>query len=205
MVTTKHSAWDLPSWFGRMLASSVLCLALSSTGAAAPQDTPETPAGKPDAAEGVLVGPITREQIETAHPDWVQSEVSAAPDAEAAHGLAGVPPGAEVTVFLGTWCSDSARELPRFWRSLDEAGGSVPFQVHYVGVDREKKQPAAPIANFEIEFVPTFIVSREGREVGRIVEEAPHGVERDLLALLSGKAHGVLSASQTGEAGPPSR
>lgn len=196
---------NLPAWFHRMLVSSVLCLALTSASAAGAAAPPETPAGEADAAEGVLVGPVTREQIESAHPDWVQSEVSASPDAEAAHGLAGVPPGAEVTVFLGTWCSDSARELPRFWRSLDEAGGSVPFQIHYVGVDREKKQPAAPIANFEIEFVPTFIVSREGREVGRIVEEAPHGVERDLLALLSGKAHGVLSASQPGEAGPPSR
>lgn len=193
---------NLPAWSHRLLVSSVLCLGLTSAGAAAP---PETPAAEPDAAEGVLVGSITREQIETAHPDWVQSEVSASPDAEVAHGLAGVPPGAEVTVFLGTWCSDSAREVPRLWRSLDEAGASVPFQIHYVGVDREKKQPAAPIANFEIEFVPTFIVSREGREVGRIVEEAPHGVERDLLALLSGKAHGALSASQPGEAGPPSR
>jgi len=188
MVTTKH-----PAWFRRMLVSSVLCLALTSFAAAE------------DSADGVLVGAITREQIESSHPDWVQSEVSASPDAEAAHGLAGVPPGAEVTVFLGTWCGDSAREVPRLWRSLDEAGASVPFQIHYVGVDREKKQPAAPIANFEIQFVPTFIVSREGREVGRIVEEAPHGVERDLLALLSGKAHGVLSASQPGEAGPPSR
>jgi thiol-disulfide isomerase/thioredoxin len=179
-------------WMRTMLATSILCLALTSASAE-------------EAADGVLVGPITREQVEASHPDWVQAEVAASPDAEAAHGLAGVPPGAEVTVFLGTWCGDSAREVPRLWRSLDEAGASVPFQLHYVGVDREKKQPAAPIANFEIEFVPTFIVSREGREVGRIVEHAPHGVERDLLALLTGQAHGVLSASQAGEAGASSR
>jgi len=130
----------------------------------------------------------------------VQTEVSATPDLAAARALAAVAPGAEVTVFLGTWCGDSARELPRFWRSLDEAGGEVPFPVHYVAVDRAKKEPAAPIASYAIEFVPTFIVSRQGREVGRIVEEAPHGVEKDLLALLTGKAHGVLSTSQPAEA-----
>ena len=153
----------------------------------------------------MLVGAVTREQVEATHPAWVQAEVSASPDPEAVRALAAIEPGAEVTVFLGTWCGDSEREVPRLWRALDEAGGDVPFQIHYIGVDRQKKEPAAPIANFEIEFVPTFIVSRQGREVGRIVEESPHGVERDLLALLSGKSRGVLSASQPGDAGPPSR
>lgn len=186
----------------RILAASILCLSLAALGFAQPAQPPEAASGS---TEGALVGTVTREQIEAAHPDWMQSEVAASPDREAARALAAVEPGAEVTVFLGTWCGDSVREVPRLWRALDEAGGIVPFQIHYVGVDRQKKEPAAPIANFEIEFVPTFIVSRQGREVGRIVEESPHGVERDLLALLSGKAQGVLSASQTGEAGSPSR
>lgn len=191
-----------------MLLASLLCLSLTAYGtagcSAAPPASSEVarPAEAPDAA--ALVGQVSREQIETAHPEWVQLEVAAAPDAESARALAAVAPGAEVTVFLGTWCGDSEREVPRLWRALDEAGGSVPFQIHYIGVDRQKKEPSAPIANYEIEFVPTFIVSRDGREVGRIVEEAPHGVERDLLALLSGEAQGVLSASQTGDAAPPS-
>lgn len=200
MVTKNLSPWS------RRLLLSALCLSLTSLGSAEP---PATGAPAPTEAqaeeEPALVGAVTREQIEESHPDWVQAEVSAAPDAEAARALAAVEPGAEVTVFLGTWCGDSAREVPRLWRALDETGGEVPFKIHYIGVDRKKKEPAAPVANYEIEYVPTFIVSRQGREVGRIVEEAPHGVERDLLALLSGKAQGVLSASQPGEAGPPSR
>jgi hypothetical protein len=187
-----------------MLLASLLCLSCASFAAAGPA---EPPAGEPTAKaeEGVLVGTVTREQVEAARPEWVQSEVSASPDPEAAHALATIEPGAEVTVFLGTWCGDSAREVPRLWRALDEAGGSVPFQIHYVGVDRYKKEPSAPIANFTIDFVPTFIVSRQGHEVGRIVEQAPNGVEQDLLALLSGKSRGVLSASHPGDAGPPSR
>lgn len=181
---------------GRILLASLLCLSGSSFAVA------EDP---PGGDESVLVGTLTREQIETAHPEWVQSEVAAVPDAGAARALAAIEPGAEVTVFLGTWCSDSAREVPRLWRALDEAGGAVPFQIHYVGIDRQKKEPSAPLANYEIEFVPTFIVSRQGHEVGRIVETPPHGVEQDLLALLSGKSHGVLSASHPGDGGPPSR
>jgi thiol-disulfide isomerase/thioredoxin len=148
---------------------------------------------KPAAAEeGVLVGPVTREKVEAA-PEWVQAEVEAKPDPNVAAALASVPAGAEVEVFLGTWCGDSRRELPRLWKAIDAAGGTVPFQIHYVGVDHAKKEPAAEIAKEGVRYLPTFIVRRDGHEVGRIVETSPNGIESDLLALLTGKASGVLS------------
>ena len=143
--------------------------------------------------ETVVLGPTTREQIEAAAPDWVSAEVDAQPNVEAARGLAAVPAGAEVTVFLGTWCSDSRREVPRLWKALAEAGLDVPFAVHYVGVDRGKKEPAAALAESDVRYLPTFIVRRDGRETGRIVESSPNGVERDLLNLLTGKEKGVLT------------
>jgi hypothetical protein len=143
-------------------------------------------------AQPVLVGVTTREQIEAA-PEWMAAEAESQPDPEACRALAAVPPGAEVTVFLGTWCGDSRREVPRFWKALDLAGASAPFAIHYIGVDRQKKEPSAPVTNNNILYVPTFIVSREGREVGRIVEESPHGIEKDLLALLTGEAKGLIT------------
>lgn len=157
--------------------------------------------------EAVLVGPATREQIEEASPEWVQAEVDSHPEAEAAKALASVEPGAEVTVFLGTWCGDSRREVPRLWRAIDAAGGAVPFRISYVAVDRQKKEPAGAAVESGIRYVPTFIVRRGGHEVGRIVEEAPHGIEHDLLDLLTGKAHGVIATRQDvvppGDATPP--
>jgi thiol-disulfide isomerase/thioredoxin len=156
--------------------------------------------------EPALVGPATREQIEGAAPEWVVAEVESHPDAEAAQALAAVAPGAEVTIFLGTWCGDSRREVPRFWRGVDEAGGAVPFKVTYVTVDRQKKEPAGPVTENGIRFLPTFIVRRDGHEVGRIVETAPNGIEHDLLALLTGKAKGVIATrtdlAPAGEARP---
>lgn len=146
--------------------------------------------------ETVVIGPTTREQIESAVPEWVQAEVDSKPDAGTARTLATVEPGAEVTVFLGTWCGDSRREVPRFWKALAEAGGDVPFEVHYVGVDRAKKEPAAALAEADIRYLPTFIVHRDGRETGRIVETSPHGIERDLADLLTGKARGVLATRE---------
>ena len=81
----------------------------------------------------------------------------------------------------------------------------VPFKVRYVAVDREKKDPAGETAKSDVRYVPTFIVVRDGREVGRIVETSPHGVEADLLALLTGKAQGVISTREDLGAGSSSR
>lgn len=145
-----------------------------------------------------LVGPVARAEIEAHRPDWVAAEVEASPDAQAVQALTRVEPGAVVTVYLGTWCSDSKRELARLWRGLDDAGvfdeSELPFAVEYVALDREKADPAGRAAAAGIEYVPTFVVTRGGEEVGRMVEESVPGIEHDLLALLSGEATGVLSA-----------
>lgn len=155
--------------------------------------TPWAVAGDTKEEESVLTGSVTREQIEAAVPDWVQAQVEAKPDAAAAQALAQVEPGGEVTVFLGTWCSDSRHEVPRLWSAVDAAGGMVPFKVSYIAVDREKKDPGGQAEKSGLQYVPTFVVTRDGREVGRIVESSPNGVEADLLALLTGKAKGVIS------------
>jgi len=174
---------------GLLLSAALASFTVSARAAEPPPAKPAEPA--------VLVGSVTREQIEAADPEWVRSEVASAPDATAAQALASVEPGAEVTIFLGVWCSDSRREVPRLLKALDAAGGMVPFQIRYIAVDRQKKEPAADITGSKIQFVPTLIVSRDGHELGRIVEQSPHGVEQDLLALLTGKTHGVVSTSHS--------
>src|SRR6202035_4343747 len=150
----------------------------------------------PKGEKPVLLGRITRQQVETAVPEWVQTEVESTPDRAAEQSLATVAPQAEVTVYLGTWCSDSRREGSRLWRVLDDLGGTVPFEISYIGVDREKKEPADLVAGSGLRFVPTLIVRRGGREVGRIVESSPHGVEQDLLALLTGSAQGLVTGKE---------
>ncbi|MES1244669.1 MAG: thioredoxin family protein [Acidobacteriota bacterium] len=165
-----------------------LLLAMSSVAVATAQQ--QQASGK----EGVLVGDVTREQIEESVPDWALSESESAPDPEACRGLAAVERGADVTVFLGTWCGDSRREVPRLWKALDLAGPAVPFEIHYIGVDRDKKEPDGRTSGDGVLYVPTFIVRRNGQEIGRIVEHSPAGIEKDLLALLTGQAHGLITS-----------
>ncbi|MGZ3453141.1 MAG: hypothetical protein ACXVEF_26270 [Polyangiales bacterium] len=132
-----------------------------------------------------LVGHVSREQLE-ALPAWKAARASAHADPDASVALRGVPKGASVTIVLGTWCSDSRRELTRFFDALDRAGGPVPFAVEYVAVDHGKGG---------WKWIPVFIVIRDDKEVGRIVESAPNGIERDLGALLRGERSGVISGS----------
>jgi len=191
-------------------AEAPTAAAAPPTAAAAPTAADRAPeASKPAPIRPrALVGPVTREQVEAAAPAWVHAGVEAKPDLAAAHALAAVEPGAEVTVLLGTWCGDSRREVSRLWRALDEIGatgeggarGGLPFTLTYIGVDEAKQQPAAAVAAAGLQFVPTLIVRRNGREVGRIVETSPHGVEVDLLALLDGQAAGLVTASPDAKA-----
>jgi hypothetical protein len=164
---------------------------------------PAVPAAAEEAAAGevILTGTLTREEIEAAMPEWVGLAMEAEIDRRAAQALAAVPEGARVTVYLGTWCSDSRREISRLWRALDEigyeAGSGLPFELEYIGVDRDKREPGGRAVAAEVLYVPTFVVQRQGKEVGRIVEESPRSIEEDLLALLQGDEAGVLTGSRS--------
>ena len=173
-----------PLLVGPILLSLVLA-ACSSAPRAVPAAESEPPS---------LLGEVSREQIEAAEPGWVSAQVESGVDVDAALALAEVEPGAAVTVYLGTWCSDSRRELARFWRALDETAGLVSFDVRYVAVDRREKRPPEMERDLGLRYVPTFIVERDGREVGRMVEVSLHGIEKDLLALLTGETEGVVTA-----------
>jgi hypothetical protein len=139
----------------------------------------------------VIVGTTSRAQIESFDSAWRDALENARFDEATARELASVPPGAEVDVYFGTWCSDSRREVSRLLRAL-ELAPDAPFTIRWIGVDRARAAPGLT-EGAELRFVPTFVVRRDGVEVGRIIESAPHGIERDLLELLTGRASGVVS------------
>jgi|CXWL01.1.fsa_nt_gi hypothetical protein len=175
----------------RVLPLVLLAAASALAGCAGQSARPATAAGA--ASKPELLGELTQEQVLAVVPDWALDISAAVPDPEAAFGLAAVPEGAAVTVYLGTWCSDSRREVSRFWKAADLAGRPLPFAVRLIGVDRAKRRPTALVRGSELSHVPTFIVRRAGEEVGRIVESAPDGIESDLLALLRGDRRGLIT------------
>jgi hypothetical protein len=92
--------------------------------------------------------------------------------------------GVETKIFLGTWCSDSRREVPRFLKVADSLGGLLG-QVSMVGLDRNKKCPEGLEAPYKIERVPTFIFMKGGKEIGRVVEVPQTTIEADMLTIVA--------------------
>ncbi len=150
------------------------------------------PTTTPASSPAIPAGVVTQADIEAALPAWAEERRAAQVDQTASAALAQVAPGAELVVVLGTWCGDSKREVPRLWRAL-ELAGAVPFTVTYLGVDRVKEAPGGVVDGLDLRYVPTFIVRRDGAEVGRVIEGAAEGVEVALLALLRGERSGVTS------------
>ena len=108
------------------------------------------------------------------------------PDAGTIVKLAGKnAPDYSYTLVMGTWCSDSHREVPRMMKVLDEAG--VPAdKIAIYAVNRSLKARQTPVKTLNITNVPTLIVSKNDRESGRIIESPTESVEKDLLGILKG-------------------
>ena len=89
-----------------------------------------------------------------------------------------------LTLVMGTWCEDSHREVPRFFKILEEL--KYPEgKLKIIAVNRKKEAPNGEEGPFNIQKVPTIIVEKYGKEVGRIIESPSTGyLERDLVEIL---------------------
>ena len=94
-------------------------------------------------------------------------------------------PGVSVLVFLGTWCPDSKREVPRFLKIADSSG-IPPDSICFYGLDRSKKSPDGLTDRYDITLVPTFIFLKDGKEIGRITEAPTATLEGDILSIFAG-------------------
>ena len=77
-------------------------------------------------------------------------------------------------IFGGSWCDDTHFVLPKFFR-LQELSGVPDSAISFIGVDRDKRSLGNLTQVFEIKNVPTIIVLKEGKEVGRVVEYGKTG------------------------------
>jgi hypothetical protein len=175
---------------------AIAAIAIGSLGCSAPASSSggsaSSGAERP-AASADLVGVTTRAEIEARVPAWRDAAAAADIEEETARELASVPPGAEIDVFLGTWCGDSRREISRLFRALEQVPEPWPFTIRWIAVDRAKSAPGYT-EGADLRFVPTLIVRRGGAEIGRLVETTPRAIERELVDLLRGASSGVISA-----------
>ena len=88
----------------------------------------------------------------------------------------------EIKIVLGTWCHDSQRELPRFYKIADY----LDFDNYMlIGVNRAKLAKGTEVDELNIELVPTFIFYNAGKEIGRIIESPIESLEKDIVEIIS--------------------
>ena len=134
-----------------------------------------------------LLGNIQRSDLETgAHKSWFDENFEAHfLDNALIQDLKNALQEIEVTVFMGTWCSDSQREVPAFFKIIDAL--NTQMNIRMIAVDEDKLVPDGSATEAGITHVPTFIFSVHGKEINRIVEFPIFSLEQDILDILQGK------------------
>jgi len=167
-----------------LIAASLVGIACSRGQApAAATAAPEVVATQVPALTGLL----TRPQLQAFEGWQTLLAEDYTPRAQAIEALRPQAGTFSVLLFVGSWCPDCKREVPRLWKIADQAGlTSNTFEIH--GLDRTKTDQDGLTAKWDIHFVPTAIVLRENRELGRIVERPTLTLEDDLVNILTGNS-----------------
>jgi hypothetical protein len=132
-------------------------------------------------------GEMSKDKLWETVPVWRSVMKDYEPNAEAVKAIKAIDKNSVVTLAFGTWCPDSKNYVPRLIKALESAANDK-IQVKLIGIDNQFHEPIDTVQPRRITNVPTVIVERDGREIGRIVETpALPTMEEDLAAILGGK------------------
>ena len=128
---------------------------------------------------GIMEFPEFKTMYDAIYPDYK-------PDSITLEKLDPLLKTIHITVVMGTWCGDSKLQVPHFCKIIDAL--AVPEKnITLICVDGNKKAENGLIDKLNIERVPTFILSKDDKELGRIVESPRKSLEQDMLDILTKK------------------
>ena len=135
----------------------------------------------------ILKGFIDQKQLasDTAFAWYSQNLKSFTPNSEVVKNYASNKDSVNIIVFGGTWCGDTQSLLPKFYATA-EAAGLPANHITLIGVDESKKSLFNLTEAFGVTNVPTFIVMKNGKEIGRVVEYGKTGLpEKEVGEIIS--------------------
>ncbi len=132
--------------------------------------------------ELVINGRIGREDI-MKYKKFSAVYNSYSPKPEAIAKLRKASKDISVLIIAGSWCSDTERELPAFFKVADSIGLNTDKYDIFM-VDRKHKSVFINTDALQIYHIPTFIIYRYGKEQGRIIEQSIGGIETNMLDIL---------------------
>ena len=127
--------------------------------------------------EKTFKGIISREVLlsDTSFKWYAENQKGYKPNAAALEGLQKNKDSVQLLSFMGTWCEDSQNIIPKFYSLLDMA--QFPSdRVTLIGVDRKKLTLGHLSEALNITNVPTIIVLKNGKEIGRVIEFGKYGL-----------------------------
>jgi hypothetical protein len=105
------------------------------------------------------------------------------PDANAITYLTKALQPYTLIVLMGTWCDDSQNLIPKLAKVLQASKFPAGHMAMW-GVDRAKQTGGIEHRTFELKKVPTIIVFKGNKEIGRIVESVNRSIEIDLAQII---------------------
>lgn len=160
-----------------------MCSVKSAVAQTSPQSDFEIVQGRND-SDIVYRGTVTFEDIQRVpafHFSKAQDKYK--PNSKAIGILSNELAGYKLVVFLGTWCEDSHRMIPQLYKVLE--------MVHYPetnlileALDRDKHGKDDMASRYNITLVPTIVVLKDDKEIGRITEIPDKSVEQDLAKMM---------------------
>ena len=144
----------------------------------------------PEGKQPYLIGKIDKSGFEgETYNTWFATNYkNYNPDMQVIKGLKQNLKDYDIKLFMGTWCGDSKREVPKFFKVL-EAANYPMGKLMAVAVSREKdmykESPQHEEAGLNIVRVPTFIFFKDGKEVNRIIERPIETLEKDILEIIT--------------------
>ena len=140
-----------------------------------------------DGQDKILKGIISRDLVanDTAFKWYKQNLAGYKPNEQATNALKAGSSQLELIVFGGTWCIDTKYILPKFY-AITDAADFPQDRITLIGVDRNKKTLSHLAEALGIINVPTIIIMKDGKELGRVVEYGKTGVwDKELAEILS--------------------
>lgn len=146
----------------------------------------------PDEEDGgeMLLGKIDRSGLLQEPFDlWFQENYNGHPiDSARVETMKPLLRDVSIKVFMGTWCEDSQREVPALFKILEMAEFEMN-KLQIVAVSHDKDTPQEYEKDMNIEYVPTIIFYKDGKELNRFVEYAQESIEKDMVNILTNQPY----------------
>ncbi|MEX0996126.1 MAG: thioredoxin family protein [Flavobacteriaceae bacterium] len=137
----------------------------------------------------ILLGKQEITAIKSApYSSWFMENYKYSPNQKVLGSLKEALEDKKMTIFMGTWCEDSQRQVPALMNILD----AIKYDnsnITLITMSEDKDTPDGLEEGFDIQYVPTIILYDGENEMGRIVEYPVESLEADLLKIATGEEY----------------